>query len=250
MALEEEYEYQYKEKLDLPDLKPESAKVFAKICCPNCSAEVPVNEVNIDKGLGKCQPCNIVFSFDDQVDLLGVKSRKLEQEILRPEGIDLFSYEDQLDIVTDKSLGWLEWTFIIFSILAFFSAFGIMGETGQLTPGIFVMLSNIIINIGFYYWFKKQKLHINVDPDAIHIRQRPTLFKKDKRYDTSNISQLYVRKRRDMNLWNIILVVKEEETHKHLKLLTVNSISKAKYIEQEIENHLGIKNIIVPEESK
>jgi len=41
---------------------------------------------------------------------------------------------------------------------------------------------------------------------------------------------------------DIYVIVNGSNGQKHQKLLSVNTLTKAKYLEQEIENYLGIKD--------
>ena len=34
-----------------------------QVNCPYCNAEIPADDVNIDRGIGKCRQCNSVFGF-------------------------------------------------------------------------------------------------------------------------------------------------------------------------------------------
>ena len=62
------------------------------------------------------------------------------------------------------------------------------------------------------------------------------------------IDQLYLKPSQEMpGHYNIHMVINGMEGQKHERLMKVSSLSKAKYLEQEIENYLGIENRAVPE---
>ena len=52
-----------------------------------------------------------------------------------------------------------------------------------------------------------------------------------------------------MGDWQLLMIIDEGDGHKHIKLTSVSTVSKAKYLEQVIEGHLDIQDVVVPEES-
>ena len=89
--------------------------------------------------------------------------------------------------------------------------------------------------------FLEHKTYIDVNKKQLNIYHRPNNFKKDRSYDSSQIDQLYIKPSTDgMGHQTLHMVINGLDGQKHEKLITVTSISKAKYLEQEIENYLNI----------
>lgn len=75
------------------------------------------------------------------------------------------------------------------------------------------------------------------------IKYRPKNLKKDKAYAAYEIDQLYLKHSSDgLGHFTIHMMVNGLEGQKHEKLITVNTLSKAKYLEQEIEWYLNIED--------
>ena len=95
-------EYEEQHKLKLKKLNLEKEQSFYKILCPSCKNEVKSNDLNINDKIAKCGACNVVFSFQEMVNNLFTNPTKIKQEIIRPEGIDLFYLKDELDITVQQ----------------------------------------------------------------------------------------------------------------------------------------------------
>ena len=93
---------------------------------------------------------------------------------------------------------------------------------------------------------------VHIDNQNLHIERRPKKLAKDKTYAIHEIDQVYLKKDKTWEgkkTTGVYMIVNSIEGQKHVELIkNVNSRSKAKYIEQEIEKQLGIKNRRVPEE--
>jgi len=242
-------------KLDLKTIKPEFPKPFKKICCPSCNGDVPADNLNINDKIAKCNNCNVVFPFQEDIANFDTTPRKVKQEILRPEGIELFYYKDELDISFAQPTMWVD------VILAIFSPFFVMASFGTsiafFTKGIPILVPLLfLIPTIFMIWYfiqqyqQKHKIHLTIDDRNLHIQWRPKNLHKDKSYRIQDINQIYVKKRKDMDLHGIYMITNSGAGQKHVMLTSVRTISKAKFLEQEIERHLGIQDREVPEEDK
>jgi hypothetical protein len=63
----------------------------------------------------------------------------------------------------------------------------------------------------------------------------------------NDIDQVYIKKENERH--SIYMIVDNPTGQKHIRLITgLESVSKARYLEQEIERHIGIVDRPVPEE--
>ena len=96
--------------------------------------------------------------------------------------------------------------------------------------------------------YSKNKTYIDINDRALSIKYRPKNFKKDKTFDAVEIDQLYIRHAVDgSGHYSIYMIINGLKGQKHEKLINVNTLSKAKYLEQEIEGYLKIEHRKVPE---
>jgi len=247
---EQKEKYKSAEKLELKDIKKDFPKVFKEVCCPSCNNTVPADNLNLTDKVAKCGECNIIFSIEEEVSSLNNKP-KMNQEIFRPEGIDLFYFKDELDITVKQHVQGLDAIgLMIFPAIAFFSTLVYLKKE---TISVYIPLVTAIATIYFLYrWYTyekgKNKTFINVSDKFLSIKSRPKHFRKDKHYHIDEIDQLYIKTSEDgMGYFSIYMIINGIEGQKHEKLLDVNTISKAKYLEQQIEKHLHIEDRKVPE---
>ena len=242
---------QYKpiEKLELGVLKEELPKLFQKVSCPSCEQEVIADNLNLQSSVAKCSNCNVIFSIEKEVESVKLK-KEIKQEIFRPEGIDLFYFKEDLDITVQQHVQGLDaYGIVFFPSLAFLSLLVFFGDKHTMSP--FIPIAFVLGSLYYLYKvlnYSKNKTYITVNSKSLSIKSRPKNFKKDKNYDASDIDQLYLKLAGDgSGYYTIYMILDSLEGQKHQKLLTVNTLSKAKYLEQEIERYLQIEDRVVPE---
>ena len=87
-----------KHKIKLETQKPD----YIEVCCPNCYTALATEAINIHDKIAKCASCNIVFPFE-LTDSKEMDTRSLPEEIIRPEGIDIFRYKGELDFTFSET---------------------------------------------------------------------------------------------------------------------------------------------------
>lgn len=248
-----DHEYKEPYKLKLKKLDLEKQKEFHQISCPSCQAGIPASDLNINDKIAKCNSCNVVFSFQGTVNQLFTNAPKIKQEVIRPEGIDLFYFKEDLDITIQQPYSVLEGIVggigIMFALLFTFIAF--------LKPGLFPMIGTIgfwlISAYPIYSWstHSKNKIYVNIDERFINIEWRPKKMNKDKKYAIQDIDQLFIKKNPNTGYYDLHMIVNGIEGQKHMRLIPgLDSQTKARYLEQELERHLGIIDREVLEETK
>lgn len=244
MELESEQPYKYKQK-DIPQEAVPSEVV--KIACPTCHAHIKAGDINIDDKIAKCSSCDSVFFIHDQVSKLLLREDP-KHEVIRPEGIDLFEFRDALEISVKQPWTALE---VIPAILLPFLA--IIFTIAFFKKGFnygFALASWISTAVTFFLLAQRKKhwIYINIDDKYLSTFWRPKKLHKDKHFPIDQVNQLYVR---GMNgACSLILVLDAPEGQKHIKLIgDMSSLSKAKYLEQEIERYLKIPDRKLPEEA-
>jgi len=238
-----------KYKQDLNELLPLSDTSFKKVSCPSCSQVTPADNININDKIAKCNECDTVFSFEKEIiDLLEMGDAK--QEVIRPEGIDLFHFQGELEITMKQPIAVVEGVFgTLFPLLA--TLFSVMYF---MIPGAPILVLIIPWLIGFPFLFNLvyrslQKMYIIVDDQDLSILRKPRSLVKDQHFAISEIDQLYVKSVQG-GICDIYLVVNGANGQKHVKLIShMKSMSKARYLEQEIEKYLGIEDRRIPEET-
>jgi hypothetical protein len=240
-------DYKPAEKLELPKIKKDFPKVFKKVSCPSCSEAVTAENLNLQNSVAKCGSCHAIFSIEEEMDAIKVKE-EMKQEVFRPEGIDLFYYKDDLEISMETPVN--QWD--IAGLMLFISSAG-FGIPLYLYKGMPILFLMIAILGTLYFTFrlmiyKNNRTIIDINDHSLTVKHRPNNIKKDKTFLAEDIDQVYLKYSTTQGTMqgtyylDIYVIVNGSNGQKHQKLLSVNTLTKAKYLEQEIENYLGIKD--------
>ncbi|MFK7806794.1 MAG: hypothetical protein AB8F74_03240 [Saprospiraceae bacterium] len=236
-----------KYKLELKNLSLESAPGFKTINCTSCSKPLPSENLNINDKIAKCNDCNIVFSFEQEITDLQ-KQGKRKTEILRPEGIDIFRFQEDLDISIKQPLTAIE--IIAISLLPFLTLIFTLLFWKEKVSFIYPAINWLLMFLLAADLFNRSnhKVHLSVGEKFLSIKWRPKKMSKDKYYPVDEIDQIYTTLIPGNHI-SIFMILNKTEGQKHVKLLSgLDNLSKARYLEQEIEYHLGIEDRKVPEE--
>ena len=242
-------QYKPAEKLELREIKRKVSRKFLKVLCPACEREVNADNLNLQNSIAKCNNCNVIFSIEDEVE--DVKTKKeVKQEILRPEGIELFYFDDDLEITIQQHVQGVDAFGLVFlPIIAVFSIIIFFIGKHPISPYIPILSS---LGALFFIYrclnYSANKTYIDINNKSLSIINRPKNLKKDKHYTVDEIDQLYLKQSSSgTGYYTIYMIINGEEGQTHKRLLTVNTLSKAKYLEQEIERYLHIEDRKVPE---
>lgn len=242
----------HKLKLNLNEYSDDKKKHFEFVDCPSCGTHVNSDGINLSNLMAKCGKCSAIFTIDDIKAGLHEKA-KAEQPIVRPDGIEKYYYGDELDLTVNQTNFKLEW---ILSFLAPLYGFGffagwVAGEVPLFIPIICGVIA--LISIASVVTRKRQLSHIRVSGEHLDVVHRPKKFKKNVEIPSSQIEQIYVKDAGNTKtgVFQVMAIVKDGDSQKHEVIIKgLKSIRLAKYIEQEIENHLAINNQKVLEEVK
>lgn len=235
----------HQEKLKLKDLSFSPLEEFKRVSCPSCNSIVKADNLNINDKVAKCNNCDVVFSFENVINNLA-KPKKVKQEILKPEGIDLFQYGDDLDISVQQQESAFDIILILLMLVPLpFIVFYAEGKTSLINL-IMSILVGIIPFVNLFL-LKRHRVFVNIDRNHLVIEHKPKKFHKNLKVNVSDIDQLYVKNY--SGYYNVYMITNGVEGQKHQRIIWTKSLSKARYLEQEIERHIGIKDRQVPEET-
>lgn len=221
-----------------------------KISCPACDSPIKAADLNINDKIAKCSSCDSVFSFEQEVHQLLTLS-PAKQEVAKPTGVDLYHFHDDLEISLEQPLSPLEVILATFSAVFFILFVLIYFLKGDFFWGM--PISVITGAYGFYQMANRHKhfIYIDVTDRFLNVKWRPKKFHHDISVPTSELSQLYVKFSTTSNQAILYGILDTAEGQQHVKLLPeISGLTKARYLEQEIERHLGIVDEVVPEETR
>jgi len=228
----------------LPDF--EQPAIATKVKCPSCTADISASDLNITDMVGKCQECDSIFSIKSTIQKIQAASDDLiTDEIGRPEGIELNYFHNEFEITAQQGTNVWHVIGASGSPLLSLMGLGIYADKGSL-----VALGLALIGLMLLTWSivkliraRRNKIFIIIDDQSLDVLYRPQNFVKDKSYSKNDIEQVFVRPDPVLGGHALYIVLNSVNGQSHKRILGgLKSLLKAKYMEQEIERHLGIPN--------
>jgi hypothetical protein len=229
--------------------------------CKTCGKAIPVQDVNIDKAIAKCQACHAVFSFLDQVQGASAGPRPA---VPLPAGMRIDNWGPELSI-TRSWYSHVVWFLLVFCIfwdgfLVVWYTIGIgamlSGEGGGMAWIMLVFpVLHVAVGIGLTYLvicMFLNKTVIKISMGELTVRHGPVPCWGNHQLRTSDLKQLYCTEtiHRSKNGCNTTYnVLAQTQTGDKLTLLTgLDELDQGLFIEQQLEQHLRIADERMPEE--
>ncbi len=224
--------------------------MFKAIECPSCFRQLAAPQIDIFDLEAECKDCTLNFSFQDQ---LPIEIRQKHEVIKLPDGIDLLSTEEELEIdIKWRDVCWKSIDgkrnyaiFIAWILVAAFSfVWGWLVSGGlEVNPNKgfrIVMLciwSTLFVYLPIANLLNKTKLVIKEDKLTITHGPWPT-FNTGKSIPVHQIQQIYIVKD-----YNFDLKVHTSVYGSRYLLTGISTAQTAVFIEQEIEKFLKIEDV-------
>lgn len=224
-----------------------------QLACPNCGASTYADDVNIARLVAKCRECHTIFSFDENLPSATPRQRA---EVPLPPGLEVSSYLSELEI----QINWRKTTNAGFYV--FFTAFWnavvipfviIAIATGEWIILLFISL-HLLVGLSFLYYtlcllFNITFIRVNRREITIEHRPLKVPFYPDRRESVHDIDQLYIDKyvesttNNQPNFAYAVRAMLKSSPDKRIRLVKgLKNFEQARYIEQEIERFLDIKD--------
>lgn len=217
--------------------------------CPNCNSSVPATNVVLEKAIAICSNCDTVFNINDKLDQLG----RNRPEVYLPNGIEAYSTPNELNIEVAWKSG-LSTFMVLFTI--FWNAIVLPFAVVAILSGSFAMLLaisvHLIIGVSLLYWLIAGLVNtttIIVERKNLEITHAPLKipFYPARLTPTNNINQLYTNRYRNGSVngqptyaFAVHVIFNDKQD---IRLVTgLKKSQQARYIEQEIERFLQLKD--------
>jgi hypothetical protein len=224
--------------------------VSTTIYCPNCNAEIPPENININGLIAKCVVCGKVFNFADQVETPVSFARAEYTDVHRPDSIEVENLGHQLII----KRRWFTPEIVVLAIFALFwngTIVFVMGTAFAMGAGFISLFGSLHAAVGIYLAYTVLAGFLNTtvitaDMQTLAIRHGPIPWPGNREVASSSIKQLYCRehmKRRKRGYsYTYSIQALLNDTSLQALVKGLQSPEQALYVEQEIERHLGIKD--------
>lgn len=222
--------------------------------CPSCHSFISANQINLDQKTAACGHCKHTFDFESKLK----KDPHRRPEIFIPDGVEMLKISSLLDIEVDwyksapkKRVGSIVgssflWNIFLIPVFFFF-----------LLSGDFIFLfffvGHLITGLGLLWYLLAlflNKTRIEVNQKGINIKHSPIPTFRNRSFyiPITKIKQLYVtrytekikgKKTKGMQAYALSAVL---HNGKVIELLKGMDRKTQLYIEQEIEQYLGIED--------
>ncbi len=220
--------------------------------CPDCRFPIPYDDVNLTKTIAKCKSCNNIFEFNIDTDDKELPAR-FRKEIVIPPGIEVLHLMEELEIMINWRKSANRFTFFFSLMWNAFITFmaAIMVIAGQMA-GLLFMIPFILVGVYLIYssiGYMVNTSFITVDENRISIEHKPLSFliQRDRHFVPEDVQQLFVRKyevgrtnNQPVFAYAVDINLKNQKSYNLVKGL--HSVKYARYIEQEVEYFLKIKD--------
>ena len=240
---EEQYQYRKAEK-----------KLHVK--CTECGNDIPAQDVNITETLAKCNDCNNIFQFDEEIF---PEWTRRKPEMFIPEGTEVLKLPSELDIQFDwlrsqskAGLGFQTFFTLAWNLMLLPFVLSAV-KSGQFEVLLFSAI-HIMVGLGFMVNLLStfiNKTNISVTKRFIQIKQKPipSFLKKSVKIPTGDVKQLYVTRYVSSttngvanHAYALYVITKNGRKHQIVKGMNKES---SLYLEQEIELFLDINDVAV-----
>jgi hypothetical protein len=223
-----------------------------KLNCIKCGAEIPAENMNLDRMVAKCAVCNSVFSFDQEFSSRAVVARQPQFDVPQPERVKV---ENGNGVLTIR-LSWFTYKILFFTLFAIFWNGFMFSMVGGLFfsdagPGSLVvfLFPHFWIGLALIYYVLTgyiNETRVTVDGSRLTVRHGPLPFWGNKEISTHDILQLYTKHHHTMwrNNWSghyELHVVTGKNRHEKLLSGWDNS-NYPLFVEQEVEHFLEIED--------
>ncbi len=219
-----------------------------KVVCEQCKKEIRTENIDLDKGIAKCTSCNKLFDCRDQVQAT-IDYRR--DTIKLPRSIKLTREKNRLVI----EFRWLAIQtlylapFCLCWDASFFLWYRIGFISSENVPSLLYLLFHIVSGIALTYYVIAGILNrtiISVSGGAMQITDTPLTFFRNASISLEELDQLYARqkvhrgKKLSWSSYEVHAILKPE---KNIRLVAgLNTSEQALYIEQVVEDYLGIRD--------
>lgn len=222
------------------------------VTCPSCSRPVPADDVNIQRLVATCRPCNVVFSFAHQVPEASAPAPGpvARPPVPLPRGM---TCEDRgASLVITRP--W--WTFATIFLMVFTVLwdgfllvwFGIALAQGLWFMALFATI-HALVGLGLT-WFCIASFFntttVEADGNRLRVSHGPVPWPGGREFATAGLTQLFtvqhVHRSRNGTSISYELAAVLADGRRETILKGVDSQEQALYLEQTLERFLGIED--------
>lgn len=221
------------------------------LSCPSCRATIPADDVHLPSGRAKCRACNAVFRLAgaDAAEAPAIPRARAP----RPKGIAEIPGAE--GVAYERRWWGYQFLFMVFFCILW-DGFLVFWYAMALSEGNLVMLAfpllHLAAGIGITYYtvcgFVNRTV-VRVDRDRLTVRHGPLPWPGNRDLPVASIRQLYteMQTHRGKNgttvSYRLSAVLDDGSS---VKLLSgIDSAAVPRYLEQEIEDRIGIVNVPV-----
>lgn len=225
---------------------------LVEMSCKSCGAPIEGKDIDWDLAMARCSHCGAVFALKKSAVPGTMQSSvpRRREPVPMPKGIEVVDTGGGLKI----DYRWFKPTYIFMIVFTvFWNGFmivwhGVSIFSGAWTMSLFGIL-HTVVGIGLAYYTLAGLLNhttVWVDMGQLVVKHHPLPWGGNKQFFASNIEQVYSREkvhRSDNGVNYTYEVYAQLHDNREEKLLgRLQKPSQALYIEQALEDHIGIQD--------
>lgn len=225
---------------------PERGETMVKVICEKCRSEIDVKNIDLEKAIAKCVTCNSVLDCSSQLE----SSKNFRRDDIElPGSINLQKDDRYLKIQfrwVNVQLLYLVPFCLCWDILPLvWYQYGLIPTDHPLA--IAYLVFHFIIGVGLTYYCLAgliNKTMIEVTENTLYVKDMPLTFFRNMDIELASLDQFYSREKRHRGKklsWPSYEVHAILKTGRIIHLVSgLNKSEQALYIEQVLEDYLGI----------
>jgi hypothetical protein len=222
-----------------------------QLTCPDCGAAIPAEDVNIDRGLGKCRACNAVIDVEAALrGPGGGPGFSPRRPAPRPRAITIEDLGPGLRL----TCRWFTWEVVPLTVFClFWDTFLVVWYSMALRPGapwilaVFPLL-HLAVGVGLTYTALAVYLNrtvLEVNEGRLTVRHRPLPWPGMRDVSVAELEQLYCeervpRSRPGVMAYNYKVCGLLQGDRRVTLMDNLRELDQALFVEQVVEKYLGI----------
>jgi hypothetical protein len=224
------------------------------LTCPDCGAAVPAEDVNIERGIGKCRACNAVIDVETALrGSDGGAGAVRRPPVPQPGSITV---EDLGGTGLRLTRRWFTWGVLLLTVFCvIWDGFLVFWYTMALQPGapwFAVVFPLIHVTVGVLLTYSTLAMYVNrtvleINDGRLTVRHGPLPWPGNRDLDVSEVEQLYCEEKTSRSRQgNVSYTYKVcgllKGGRRETLLDSLPQRDHALFVEQFIEKYLGIED--------
>lgn len=216
-----------------------------QLTCPNCGAEIPARQINIQKLVAVCETCDAIFSIDDS-QISGEPWKRKRRKVPQPEKFHVVEADGEVHVsfVTRENMSWLE--YIMGAVALVFGGPLALATFSLVFSGSFIpaLITSVISFICLYLVaaIGLNKVEVNIDDEQFSTQEGPVYVFANKQIPRDDVLGFWMDRAGldddpDSDYYNIYALLRDDRKKPFIQYL---QREHAQFILQVLEEYITL----------